>query len=119
MGKKSLPARWRANFFNRLLHRFAGDHLVRHHQMAVRHHFQRHGLAAVLLPKYITHQTPARTRSFGICTTEPAGIPNAGQGPVLWYWSLVALVIAVLLISVIGRLARNYFGRKSWSGLMP
>jgi uncharacterized membrane protein len=37
---------------------------------------------------------------------------NAGQGPMFWYWSLVALLMAVLLISLIGRLARNYFGKK-------
>ncbi|MBI3413856.1 MAG: DUF502 domain-containing protein [Verrucomicrobia bacterium] len=37
---------------------------------------------------------------------------NAGNGPMRWYWSLVALVVAVLLISVIGRLTRNYLGKK-------
>ena len=35
-----------------------------------------------------------------------------GQGPMYWYWSLVALLLAVVLISAIGRLARNYFGKK-------
>jgi uncharacterized membrane protein len=29
-----------------------------------------------------------------------------------WYWSLVALLLAVVLISAAGRLARNYFGIK-------
>ena len=29
-----------------------------------------------------------------------------------WYWSLVALLVAVLLISTAGGLARNYFGKK-------
>jgi uncharacterized membrane protein len=29
-----------------------------------------------------------------------------------WHWSLVALLVAILLISVAGRLARNYFGKK-------
>ena len=29
-----------------------------------------------------------------------------------WYWSLVALLLAVLLISMAGGLARNYFGKK-------
>ena len=29
-----------------------------------------------------------------------------------WYWSLVALALAVFLIGVVGLLARNYFGRK-------
>jgi uncharacterized membrane protein len=29
-----------------------------------------------------------------------------------WYWSLVALALAVLLIGVVGLLARNYFGKR-------
>jgi uncharacterized membrane protein len=37
---------------------------------------------------------------------------EAGVGPTRWYWSLVALVLAVILIGVVGRLARNYAGRK-------
>lgn len=35
-----------------------------------------------------------------------------GNGPMYWYWSLVALALAVFLIGVVGLLARNYFGRK-------
>ena len=35
-----------------------------------------------------------------------------GAGPMHWYWSLVALVLAVLLTSVVGLLARNYLGKK-------
>ena len=37
---------------------------------------------------------------------------NNGEGTMYWYWSLVALLLAVLLISAAGRLARNYFGKK-------
>ena len=37
---------------------------------------------------------------------------NAGQGPMYWYWSLAAFVLAVLLISLIGRLTRYYIGKK-------
>ena len=37
---------------------------------------------------------------------------DAGRGPMYWYWSLAALLLAVLLISGIGRLARNYVGQK-------
>jgi len=29
-----------------------------------------------------------------------------------WYWSLVALILAVFLIGVVGLLARNYFGKR-------
>jgi uncharacterized membrane protein len=29
-----------------------------------------------------------------------------------WYWSLVALLVAILLTSIVGLLARNYLGKK-------
>jgi uncharacterized membrane protein len=47
----------------------------------------------IFIPKSITHR-------------------NNGEGTMYWYWSLVALLVAVLLISAAGRLARNYFGIK-------
>jgi uncharacterized membrane protein len=37
---------------------------------------------------------------------------NAGQGPMFWYWSLVALLWAILLVSLIGRFTRYYVGRR-------
>ncbi|HTI97474.1 MAG TPA: DUF502 domain-containing protein [Dongiaceae bacterium] len=37
---------------------------------------------------------------------------NGTSGPMFWYWSLLALIIAVLLVSLVGRLARNYMGRR-------
>ena len=38
--------------------------------------------------------------------------PLDGKGPMFWYWSLMALVLAVALISVVGVLARYYIGKK-------
>jgi uncharacterized membrane protein len=35
-----------------------------------------------------------------------------GAGPMHWYWSLVALVLAIILTSIVGLLARNYLGKK-------
>lgn len=35
-----------------------------------------------------------------------------GSGPMYWYWSLIALLVAILIISTIGRLTRNYLGKK-------
>lgn len=35
-----------------------------------------------------------------------------GSGPVLWYWSAIALVVAIGIVSVIGKLTRIYIGRK-------
>ena len=35
-----------------------------------------------------------------------------GQGPMHWYWSLAAFALAILLITALGRLARNYIGKR-------
>jgi len=45
------------------------------------------------MPKDITHQA-------------------SGAGPMYWYWSLIALLLAVFLISVVGLLARYYIGKR-------
>lgn len=37
---------------------------------------------------------------------------DGGKGPMFWYWSLIALLLAVLLISAVGFLARYYFGKR-------
>lgn len=37
---------------------------------------------------------------------------SAGEGPMFWYWSLVALLWAILIVSLIGRFARYYVGRR-------
>lgn len=37
---------------------------------------------------------------------------NGGSGPVYWYWSVLALLLAVVLVSFIGVLARYYFGKR-------
>ncbi|MBI3853991.1 MAG: DUF502 domain-containing protein [Verrucomicrobia bacterium] len=47
----------------------------------------------IFLPKTLTHE-------------------RSGDGPMYWYWSLVALVLAILLISLVGLLARYYLGKK-------
>lgn len=47
----------------------------------------------IFLPRRLTHQA-------------------GGSGPMYWYWSLVALVLAVFLIGLVGLAARNYFGKR-------
>jgi uncharacterized membrane protein len=47
----------------------------------------------IFLPHYVTHR-------------------DQGQGPMYWYWSLIAILLAIVIICAIGLLARNYFGRK-------
>lgn len=44
----------------------------------------------------------------------PADITHkdGGKGEMYWYWSLIALILAALIITLIGSLARLYFGRQ-------
>ena len=37
---------------------------------------------------------------------------NNGEGEMYWYWSLLAVVVAVFLIGIVGLAARNYFGKR-------
>jgi len=46
---------------------------------------------------------------------------NDGVGPMFWYWSVLAFLLAVIIVSTIGVLARYYFGKRmiAWAdGLM-
>ncbi len=47
----------------------------------------------IFLPRSLTHQ-------------------DNGAGRMYWYWSVVALALAVCLITIVGVLARNYFGKR-------
>lgn len=101
--KQSLFARWQANFWAGL---------------------------AIVLPAVIS--IAALMWLFGtvasITDTLLIFLPHAwthrdhGNGPLFWYWSLTALALAVLLIGLVGLLARNYFGKRiiQWvdSGLL-
>jgi uncharacterized membrane protein len=47
------------------------------------------------------------------CPIDPTFVYENGQsGPMFWYWSLLALVLAVVLISTVGVLARYYIGKR-------
>jgi uncharacterized membrane protein len=37
---------------------------------------------------------------------------DAGKGPMHWYWSVVALLLAIGLVSVVGLLTRYYIGKR-------
>lgn len=37
---------------------------------------------------------------------------GGGSGAIYWYWSLIALVLAIALVGALGRMARYYVGRK-------
>ncbi|HEX7706235.1 MAG TPA: DUF502 domain-containing protein [Thermoanaerobaculia bacterium] len=38
------------------------------------------------------------------------------RGEIHWYWSLAALVLAILLVALVGRLTRHYLGRRMIRG---
>ena len=91
--KKSLFARWQANFW-------AGLAIVLPAVISLAVLRWLFGTVAnitdtllIFLPAKLTHH-------------------DQGNGPMYWYWSLVALVLAIFLIGTVGLLARNYFGRK-------
>ena len=93
MEQKSFLARWRANFVTGLFIVLPGVISI---SVLVWLFFTLFNITDTLLifiPKSITHR-------------------NNGDGTMYWYWSLVALMVAVLLISAAGGLARNYFGKK-------
>ena len=91
--KKTLFARWRANLLTGL---------------------------AVLLPAVITL---ALVKWIFVSMTSitdlllffvPRNITHedAGKGPMFWYWSLAAFLVAVVLVSIVGLLARYYIGKR-------
>jgi uncharacterized membrane protein len=91
--KKSLLARWQANFW-------AGLAIVLPAVISVGAVFWLFGTLAHItdtllffLPTTLTHE-------------------NGDPARIYWYWSLVALLLAVVLIGTVGLAARNYFGKR-------
>src|SRR2546430_14139874 len=91
--KKNPFARWRANFFTGLA-------IVLPAVVSIAVVVWLFGTVAnitdtllIFLPKDWTHK-------------------DLGAGTMHWYWSLVALLLAVLLIGLVCSLARYYFGKK-------
>lgn len=91
--KKTLLAQWQANFW-------AGLAIVLPGVISIAVVIWLFGTVAnitdtllIFIPRRMTHS-------------------DQGQGSMYWYWSLVALVLAVILIGTVGLLARNYFGKR-------
>jgi uncharacterized membrane protein len=100
--KKSLFARWRASFFTGLAIVLPGVITL----AVVKWFFgtvsSMTDLLLFFLPKSLTHE-------------------NDGVGLMFWYWSVLAFLLAVAIVSTIGVLARYYFGKRmiAWAdGLM-
>jgi uncharacterized membrane protein len=95
--QKSLMARWRANFLTGL---------------------------AIMLPGVITLAvvkwlfgtvssfTDALLFFLPYCLSPRAIYQDGLAGPMFWYWSVLALLLAVTLVSVVGVLARYYIGKR-------
>ena len=91
--KDKLLARWQANFW-------AGLAIVLPGVLSVGALLWLFGTVAkltdtllIFVPRKITHE-------------------NAGEGAMYWYWSMVAIVLAVFLIGLVGLIARYYFGKR-------
>ena len=93
MEQKSFFARWRANFVTGLVIVLPGVISIAVLVWLFGTISNITDTLLVFIPRNITHR-------------------NNGDGPMHWYWSLVALMLAILLISAAGRLARNYIGIK-------
>jgi len=91
--KKNLFARWRDNFL-------AGLALL---------------LPAVItlaLVKWIFLSMTSITDLLLFFVPKAITHEDSGKGPMFWYWSLAAFVVAILLVSVVGLLARYYIGKR-------
>jgi len=99
MEQKSFLARWRSSFLTGLAVTFPALLTLAAVKWLVGTISSVTDLLLFFLPRTLTHE----------------GLVNAndGKGQMHGYWSLVALVLAVVLISVVGVLARYYIGKKS------
>ena len=100
--KKSPFVRWRASFFTGLAIVLPGVVTLAIVKWFFGTVSSLTDLLLFFLPKTITHE-------------------DGGSGPIHWYWSLLALVFAALLVTVFGVLGRYYMGKRliAWAdGLM-
>ncbi|MGA2278984.1 MAG: DUF502 domain-containing protein [Verrucomicrobiota bacterium] len=96
--RKSILARWRSCFLTGLAVTFPALLTLAAVKWLVGTISSVTDLLLFFLPRTLTHESLVNA--------------NDGKGPMFWYWSLVALVLAVVLISVAGVLARYYIGKK-------
>ena len=94
---KHFTASWRANFFTGLVVVLPGIISVTVITWLFFTASRITDTLLIFIPRDITHESLD---------------DKLGAGPMHWYWSLVALLVAVLLTSVVGLLARNYLGKK-------
>ena len=96
--RKSILARWRSSFLTGLAVTFPALLTLAAVKWLVGTISSITDLLLFFLPRGLTHESLVNA--------------NDGKGPMYWYWSLVALLMAVVLISAAGVLARYYIGKK-------
>jgi uncharacterized membrane protein len=104
--KKSLFARWRASFLTGLVIVLPGVITL-----------------AVVKWFFGTVSSFTDTLLFFLkyCLDPKMVYENGESGAMFWYWSVLAFLLAVVIVSAIGVLARNYFGKRmiAWAdGIM-
>ena len=98
MEQKSLFARWRSSFLTGLAVTLPALLTLAAVKWLIGTISGNTDLLLFFLPKSLTH--------------EGLVYAHDGKGQMYWYWSLVALLLAVALISIAGVLARYYIGKK-------
>ncbi len=96
--KNDILARWRANFL-------AGLAIVLP------------GVISIALLVWVFRNVANITDTLLIFLPRTWTHNNQGEGPMFWYWSLMALVVALFLICAVGLLARYYFGKRIIEGV--
>jgi uncharacterized membrane protein len=92
----SFFVRWRANFFAGLAVVLPGAISVWLVYLIFTFISDKTDKLLFLLPRTWTHSR----------------LPNGEDGPLYWYWSLLALLLTVIFICLAGRYGRYYFGQK-------
>lgn len=93
MEQKSLFARWRASFL-------AGLAVVLP------------GVITLAIVKWLFGTVASFTDLLLFFLPPKVTHEGDGTGPVHWYWSLIAIVVAAVVVTCIGVAARNYIGRR-------
>jgi uncharacterized membrane protein len=91
--KKSLFARWRASLFTGVL-------------------IVLPGVITLAVVKWFFGTISSVTDSLLFFLPTTITHENAGAGTIHWYWSLLALTVAVTILSLIGGMTRYYFGKR-------
>jgi uncharacterized membrane protein len=99
--KKSLFARWRAGFLTGLL-------------------IVLPGVVTLAVVKWFFGTVSSLTDSLLFFLPTSITHENQGAGPIRWYWSLLALTVAIGIVSAVGGMTRYYIGKRmiAWADSM-